>query len=406
MHVGRDSLHPLHVDYVHIGMTLGFVMDVFIQTLLSHPQVPFGRKLGLLRALSKVMWIQNDLFARWYVRDDSDLNNDSSERDTDSSGHHSGRGGHHGGGGSGSTSGSGGATNGHLSPNDANGCPYSGAGKDRSDTGTRPRQSSRNYSKTASVYSNNSGHSNSAPSNKAFSEATTVARRDDESSSYSSAGTATTTGNQVYRDPDTNNSSTSLESKRSLGQLSTSSSTDQLQQQHHQPEQHPRLNGSSLRSSRREPGRKEDESLNIPLVINNEFSSTQKQFDVRNPASGKLVGRCSSASADDCNAAVQAAHAAFRVWSKLPPYSRRDLMIRAADIMLNRKEELIQYQREETGAGRLFAEHTFMLAVSFLKDFASRIPSIEGSVPTVAEEGRYAMVIKEPYGVILGVVPW
>ena len=415
MHVRRDSLHPLHVYYVHIGMTLGFVMDVFIQTLLSHPQIPFGRKLGLLRALSKVMWIQNDLFARWYVRDGHELAA-SDSADTDSASFHSGRSNNNnnsqgGGGSSGSGTGGGNSsTNGqhHLAPNQANGgsCPYSGAGagaggggSGKSDTqSSRSRQTSRSNNRTHSMYSD---HSNQ--SNKALSEATTVAKREDEALSVSSTATAMTS-NQIYRDQDTSDSSTSLDSKRSTSQLSVSSN-DQLQQQQQSQRAMRRMQSSASRRAEMH-SRREEEALNIPLVINNEFSTTQRQFEVRNPATGKLVGQCSNASVDDCNCAVQAAHAAFRVWSKLQQYARRDLMMRAADIMLSRKEELIHYQREETGAGRLFAEHTFMLAVSFLKDFASRIPSIEGSVPTVAEEGRYAMVIKEPYGVVVGVVPW
>ncbi|TQB69566.1 hypothetical protein MPDQ_001647 [Monascus purpureus] len=393
MHIGRDPSHPIHIDYVHIGMTLGFVMDVFIQTLMSHPQVPFGRKLGLLRALSKVMWIQNDLFARWYIRDGHESSDGGSDADTASydstRGHHSsGGGGHH-------------HSPSYQSGGQPNGCPVNHGAKDQSTPRTRP--SNRTCQKTQSMYSNASHNTSS----KALSEASTIARsREDETSSISSAGTATAS-NQLYPDPDRNNSTTSLESKKSIGQASAGSSTESRSENRSAFGSVRRmLSNSSRRLDLTKKERVDDDSLSIPLIINNEFTTTQKQFDVRNPATGKLVGRCSSASVEDANRAVQAAQTAFRVWSKMQPYARRDLMMRAAEIMLNRKEELIFYQREETGAGRLFAEHTFMLAVSFLKDFASRIPSIEGSVPTVAEEGRYAMVIKEPYGVVLGIVPW
>jgi hypothetical protein len=69
MHVGQGRAHPLHVEYVHIGVTLSFVQDVLVEAILSHPRMKMDRKIALVKALSKVIWIQNDLFAKWYVRD-------------------------------------------------------------------------------------------------------------------------------------------------------------------------------------------------------------------------------------------------------------------------------------------------------------------------------------------------
>ncbi|KAL2001677.1 hypothetical protein VTN02DRAFT_1430 [Thermoascus thermophilus] len=73
MHVGRGRKHPLHIEYVHIGACLAFIQDVFTEALLSHPRLPMSRKIALIRALGKVIWIQNDLFAKWYVRDGEDI---------------------------------------------------------------------------------------------------------------------------------------------------------------------------------------------------------------------------------------------------------------------------------------------------------------------------------------------
>lgn len=142
----------------------------------------------------------------------------------------------------------------------------------------------------------------------------------------------------------------------------------------------------------------------IPLIINNESVVNDIIFDVTSPATGELSGHCAGASVDDANRAVAAAKAAFPAWSKMKTVARRDILMKAADIMLSRKEELIGYQMEETGAGRLFVEHTFMMGVNMIKDFAGRISSIEGKVPIATENS--AMVFKEPYGVVLGIAPW
>jgi hypothetical protein len=69
MHVGRGRAHPLHVEYIHVGATLAFVQDVLVEAILEHPRLAMHRKIALVKALGKVVWIQNDLFAKWYVRD-------------------------------------------------------------------------------------------------------------------------------------------------------------------------------------------------------------------------------------------------------------------------------------------------------------------------------------------------
>lgn len=148
------------------------------------------------------------------------------------------------------------------------------------------------------------------------------------------------------------------------------------------------------------------ENTITPLLINNESVVTDVKFEVRAPATGQLSGHCAGASVDDATRAIEAAKAAFPAWSKMKAYPRRDILLKAADIMLSRKEELIQYQREETGAGRPFTEVTFDLGVDFIRDVAGRIPTIEGTVPNVKLDGQSAMVFKQPYGVILSIAPW
>ncbi|KAI5783535.1 Protoglobin-domain-containing protein [Geopyxis carbonaria] len=69
MHVGQGRKHPLHVEYVHIGACLGFIQDVVFEAILSHPRLRLEQKVAVIKALGKVLWIQNDLFAKWYVRD-------------------------------------------------------------------------------------------------------------------------------------------------------------------------------------------------------------------------------------------------------------------------------------------------------------------------------------------------
>ncbi|KAL4881263.1 Aldehyde/histidinol dehydrogenase [Aspergillus karnatakaensis] len=144
----------------------------------------------------------------------------------------------------------------------------------------------------------------------------------------------------------------------------------------------------------------------LPLIINNESVVTENTFEVHNPATGELVHYCAGASVEEATRAVAAAKAAFPAWSKTHAYERRAVLSKAADVMLSRKEELIQYQIEETGAGRPFVEKTFMGSVAFIRDFAGMIPTVEAKSPIVSGEESSALVVKQPYGVVLGIAPW
>ncbi|EGS23679.1 uncharacterized protein CTHT_0003760 [Thermochaetoides thermophila DSM 1495] len=69
MHTGIGRAHPLHIEYIHVGATLAVIQDVLTEAILSHPRLHIARKIAIIKALGKVIWIQNDLFAKWYVHD-------------------------------------------------------------------------------------------------------------------------------------------------------------------------------------------------------------------------------------------------------------------------------------------------------------------------------------------------
>ncbi|KIV99291.1 hypothetical protein, variant [Verruconis gallopava] len=73
MHCQATTRRGLHVDYVHIGMTLAFIQEMLTDEILLHPRLKTERKAALIKAVGKVIWIQNDLFARWHVKDGNAL---------------------------------------------------------------------------------------------------------------------------------------------------------------------------------------------------------------------------------------------------------------------------------------------------------------------------------------------
>lgn len=146
---------------------------------------------------------------------------------------------------------------------------------------------------------------------------------------------------------------------------------------------------------------------NIPLIINGKEETGSETFDVVSPYSGKTCWTATSATPQDAVRAVEASQAAFPAWSQTKPTVRRDILLKAADILESRMEENAEMVRTEMGADVGTSQFFIVpMSIRMLRDIASRITSICGSVPVVEQEGQSAIVYKEPMGVILGIVPW
>lgn len=147
-------------------------------------------------------------------------------------------------------------------------------------------------------------------------------------------------------------------------------------------------------------------STTVPLIINGREEFTPATLDVISPYTNQTWWTASAATLQDAIRAVEAADAVFLAWSQTKPTARRDLLFKAADLLEQRLEQNAEYMRTEMGTDVGSQGFVVPLAIRMLRDVASRITSICGSVPVVEAEGQSAIVFKEPLGVILGIVPW
>lgn len=148
-------------------------------------------------------------------------------------------------------------------------------------------------------------------------------------------------------------------------------------------------------------------SYTVPLLIAGKEVTTSTTFPVISPSSHKEIWTSSSASLDEVASAISAAQSAFPAWSKTKPSARRDIFLKAADIFQSRADELGKYMMEETGAEAGFSGgFNVPLAAEMMRDVAGRVSTVMGHIPTCAQEGTAALVVKEPFGVVLGIAPW
>ncbi|CAA9961103.1 hypothetical protein PTT_12973 [Pyrenophora teres f. teres 0-1] len=152
---------------------------------------------------------------------------------------------------------------------------------------------------------------------------------------------------------------------------------------------------------------KPDTSYTVPLLINGKEVVTKTTFPITSPATQKQVWNSSSASLDDVKSAVSAAKTAFPAWSKMKPAARRNIFLQAANVVDARAGELADYMDIETGSVGTFSKgFNVPKMAEMLRDVAGRLSAVMGHIPSCEEEGTSAMIVKEPYGVVLGIAPW
>ncbi|KAM3505469.1 hypothetical protein MY10362_002918 [Beauveria mimosiformis] len=147
-------------------------------------------------------------------------------------------------------------------------------------------------------------------------------------------------------------------------------------------------------------------SSTVPLVIGGQDVLTSDTFDVVSPATGKLLHKSSSADVAEAVAAVDAAAGAFSAWSRTQVHERRAILLRAADIIQARGDELKTAMREETGSDDAWGDLNLRIATETIIHAASCLVNLEGRMPAIADPGRQALVIREPYGVVFSIAPW
>lgn len=144
----------------------------------------------------------------------------------------------------------------------------------------------------------------------------------------------------------------------------------------------------------------------LPLWIDGKEVTTEVTFDVCSPATGEKIWSSHGATAKEATLAVSAAERAYKSWRRTKPAERRRILLKAADIMEARQEELKDYMKQETGALDMFAGFNLMTTIENFRDVAGRAANIMGAIPSTAQHGTGAFVFKEPLGGIYGMAPW
>lgn len=125
-----------------------------------------------------------------------------------------------------------------------------------------------------------------------------------------------------------------------------------------------------------------------------------------NPFDGSVVATIRQASAEDVDAAYTSAEAAQKEWGAKGPAERAAVIRRAAEILEERRGEIVDWLVAESGSTRIKADTEVSLAVAITLEAASFPSRVRGSIFDSNTPNREMRVYRKPIGVVGVISPW
>src|SRR5580693_3282888 len=130
-------------------------------------------------------------------------------------------------------------------------------------------------------------------------------------------------------------------------------------------------------------------------------------FENRNPANtGELVGIFPSSTLEDVNDAVGAAKAAFKQWRLFPAPRRAEILYRAAETLVKRKEDLSRDMTREMGKPLSETRGDVQEAIDMTYYMAGEGRRLFGQTVPSELPNKFAMSVRDPLGVVGFITPW
>jgi phenylacetaldehyde dehydrogenase len=138
-----------------------------------------------------------------------------------------------------------------------------------------------------------------------------------------------------------------------------------------------------------------------------------ERIDVRNPATRAVIGSVAQATDGEIEAAVASSHRAFRgEWAQVTPADRERILLRFADLIEAHGEEIAQIETAQSGKLiGLSRAIEVSWSARWLRYYAGWATKIAGetlapSFPSMNGERYTSFTLREPLGVVFGIIPW
>lgn len=131
-------------------------------------------------------------------------------------------------------------------------------------------------------------------------------------------------------------------------------------------------------------------------------AASGETIDVLNPATGEVLSQVPRGRAEDVDAAVRAATAAFPAWRDTNPSARAALIMNWVRLISGHETEIDRIESQEVGRPH-WGPPPMARILTFIAGQADKVQGISmpGQSPDVL-----GLTLREPYGVVGSVIPW
>jgi succinate-semialdehyde dehydrogenase/glutarate-semialdehyde dehydrogenase len=149
-------------------------------------------------------------------------------------------------------------------------------------------------------------------------------------------------------------------------------------------------------------------SVPTGLFIGGEWRPAESgaTFTVEDPATGRVLAEVADATPADGMRALDAAAKAQSSWAAVPPRERSDILRRAYDLLLERKEDLALLMTLEMGKPLAEARGEIVYAAEFFRWFSEEAVRIDGGFSVAPNGQGRLLVMREPVGPCILITPW
>ena len=166
-------------------------------------------------------------------------------------------------------------------------------------------------------------------------------------------------------------------------------------------EEHAKAQKAALEKVRAEFGKE------YPNIIDGKEVLTEKKTLSYNPGrADELIGTFQKGGKDDAEAAIQSAAKAFETWKNVPAEERAQYLLKAAEILRQRRYEINAWMISEAGKNFIEADADTCEAIDFLEFYAReavRYSQNQDLTPFPGEKNKYFYI---PLGVGICIPPW
>ena len=135
-------------------------------------------------------------------------------------------------------------------------------------------------------------------------------------------------------------------------------------------------------------------------------SVSGETFENTDPANGELIATATRSTTADVDRAVEAARRAYDAWRLMPAPKRGEILYRAGEIMLARKEDLAREMTREMGKVVAEARGDVQEGIDMTYYIAGEGRRQFGDVVPAELPNKWAMSMRHPHGVVAAITPW